>query len=408
MAIRHISGNHLRFGTAGLSLPPLALNSPAAAAGDSWFSGSVNYLNANDNRGINWGALTSMLEYAGNGVRFTFQGNKAVSGTTTTQILATVPSAIATMSGPGTLFLDGGLNDISASVPTATIISNWNASINLGLAAGHRMACLAIPPADPSTPFTAPQEASRQAANAALLNRSNSSVNVFVSDNIGLTHSDYANQIHLTTNGFADKLAPAWSAYLSSWWPTQSALNFGTIYTTNPTLSGGTVGGPTGWTLSVANAGGATATWDTSAKNLTIGGSFVGTTPYVELSQLFTSSFPSTADFDEAILGWRMIGSPSQLLQIELQVELFEALTFNNLMASYATLYAPGVTETATSNTYARAPGSYVSRGPMSQVKSGTPTSCLMSLKIGFPTQASLTAVSIVLGLDYCAMRKIT
>lgn len=376
-------------GTAGKSaLAPLALNAPVITTGNSWASGSVTYLNANDNRGERWSVPCAMWEYLGNKLRYTVQGNKAVSGTRsstgTNNIAGQLSGALATVPA-STSFLwfcpERFLNDLTAGGAGSSAVADYVTDIAAVRAAGGRCLIGTCPPAQPGSPFTSPQETQRQAFNTGVRALAAKDVLVIDYDTMNLLSGDFVNQIHLNTNGW-DKAAAVIvsSGLLNGWLPPASVIsNLSTEYTANPACTGGSTTGPSGYTISTSNAGGATATWDTSTNQLTVSGTVVGTGMYVDMSHSDGSApLPSVGDNIEIVLDYNIV-SETGLLGVTAFGTIYDG-SFANLATSYASLYAPGVAETAAS--MARATGNYVNRGPQVPVKSGTITYRQTDLKI--------------------------
>ena len=165
-------------------------------------------------------------------------------------------------------------------------------------------------------------------------------------NNIGLLSTDFANGIHLTTNGW-DKVAAfvVATGLLVGWLPTNNVIDsLSTLYTTNPTLTGGSSAGPSGYTITPPS--GVTATWNTANNQLTITGTAPSNGVSVDMSASDGNSpLPVTGNPIEGVLDYNIV-SETGLQAVTLLGQIFNA-SFSTLMDGYASVYAPGVAETA-------------------------------------------------------------
>jgi len=91
---------------------------------------------------LDWGYFNWAQAFAG--YPFTLTYNGGVSGNTTTQILTRVPNVLA--SNASWCFVNGGINDASASVPVATIVANLQSICSQIMNAGIRVIFLSLGP----------------------------------------------------------------------------------------------------------------------------------------------------------------------------------------------------------------------------------------------------------------------
>ncbi len=398
----------LDVGGAQSNLAALPVNSPLIDSGDSWGSSFVNYTGANDNRTYRWGVLTALMEYSGHPWRITRLGHKAVSGTTSTQIVTQTTNAIATLpGGVEGLWIcpERFLNDIATGKTAAQCSADWDTDIAAARAANCRCIIACCPPEKSTNTLTAPQLQKRLDLNDLVRAKAGPYVKVIDYDTMGLTDADYVDTLHLTTNGW-DRIAPYIKLLISNWLPTTAIKDVvATEYTDNPTMTGGNSTAPSGWTVDVTNAGGATASWDTATKRLTITGNYTGSSKYVEVSRVTGNApLPSVADNVEMIVDHTIVGTPTSMIGIEALGVIYNS-GFTTLAGTEGSLYAPGVAETAVD--MARPAGNYVIRTPQVPVASGTPFYRFTDLKIHLRDVGGSTAVSIVLQLDFVGLRKV-
>lgn len=391
-------------GTAGNSLP---LNAPWGAVGDSWQATEYNNVNANF-QSFNYGYVPwNVLEQGGNGLQMAYQGNLSVSGQNTTQIAAQVPGVLAAMPGPGLIFVDGGLVDISNLVPAATIFANQQSTVNALVAAGHRVFLLAIPPSDPSNPVGPSSEAIRLQANTMLATLATRSIKVINSDGFGLVHADYADSIHLNTWPGYELFGAQCLPFLQPWLPTTSTVNLGTTeYTSNSALAGGTTA-PTGWTIDASAAGGATVVGSKVGGKwrITVSGTYTGTSALITLQQQnFGGPNPVTGNFVEALASYTLQGTPTNMFVPNVVAVVYDG-SFNNLGLTESAVPINGV---SSSTTYAttRGAGSYITKGPQVKVATGTPAVGLIQMQIGLFATATPLPCAMVIDFDYAALRK--
>lgn len=363
------------------ALPPLPLNSPMIVTGNSWASGSVSYNSTTDNRALRWAVPTALMEYTGNKWRMTVEGNKAVSGVLamsgSNNIAGQLSGALATLpAGKPFVWLcpEFILNDVAGGDITlgnvGSYISNIQSQIATVVAAGGRCILGLCPPQQPGSGTWTPTQLSIIASfNAAMLALSSLTVKLINYNNIGLLSTDFANGIHLTTNGW-DKVAAfvVATGLLVGWLPTNNVIDsLSTLYTTNPTLTGGSSAGPSGYTITPPS--GVTATWNTANNQLTITGTAPSNGVSVDMSASDGNSpLPVTGNPIEGVLDYNIV-SETGLQAVTLLGQIFNA-SFSTLMDGYASVYAPGVAETAAQ--MARAPGHYVNRTPQVPMGSGT------------------------------------
>ncbi len=398
-----------RMDTDGAADATVDVNSPLIDSGDSWGSSFVSYTGANDNRNTRWGVLPALFEYSGHPWRITRLGHKAVSGTTSTQIVAQTTAAITTLPGgvEGVWICpERFLNDIATGKTAAQASADYDTDILAVRAANCRCIIGTCPPLRSDNTLTAPQIQKRLDFNTLVRAKAGPYVKVIDYDTFGLVDGDYVDTLHLTTNGW-DRIAPYVRAAIYTWLPTTTPIKdvTATEYTDNPTMTGGNSTAPSGWTVDVANAGGATASWDTTTKRLTITGNYSGSSKYVEVSRVTSSApLPAVADNVEMIVDYSVIGTPTSWLSIQ-PVGVIWNSGFSTLAATYGGIYAPGVAETAAD--MARPSGNYVIRTPQVPVASGTPFYRFTDLKIYLRDVVGSTAVSIVLQLNFVGLRKV-
>ena len=389
------------------ALGPLALNAPIITTGDSWASGSVTYISAVDNRGERWSVPDALWEYLGNKWRYTVQGNKAVSGTTSAQIAAQLAGALSTVpaSTPFVWFCpERFLNSLLAGTPATSGLADWATDIAAVRAAGGRCIIGTCPPAQPGNPFTGAQETQRGLFNVGTRALAAKDVKVIDYDTLNLVAGDYVNQIHLKTNGW-DKAAAAIqsSGLLTAWLPSASVIsNLSTEYTDNPGMTGGNSSGPSGWTVDTSHGGGATFAWDASTQTMTIGGAVVGTGNYIDIFRNSSNTpKPAVGDKIEVLIDYNIV-SETCLLAIYANGTIWDS-GFVTMASAGSSLYAPGVAETAAD--MARAAGNYVNRSPqvpVANVGTGVPNYRFTDLKI----YLNPGAANIVIKVNRLTMQK--
>jgi hypothetical protein len=394
-------------------LGPLAVNAPLIIAGHSWLSPTVGYNSSTDNRASRWGIGTAALEYSGNVWRIppggAAGGNKAVSGALSAAIPAQVTAAIATLPGgttDGMLLLCQAINSIGAGIAASAILANIATELTSARAA-HIRTTLVIEDFDVSiTTLTGPQQAEYASyrTGAALLEAPD--VCVVDLNNSGSTSSgNFVNWNHRNTNGFDLAGAYIWSRWQAKgWMPTGAAKdNLGTSYTANPNMTGGNSGGPANWTAwDASGAGGGTVSWNTSTKEATFGGTCTGTGLQFTLQALGSGApLPAATDPMEALAVVVFPAATAGLIGVDVNYTIYDA-GFATLATGYASLYAPGVAETAQS--MARPPGTYVMRAPPVKVAAGTPNYKISQLKVRPKDNAG--AINFTLGIPFCEIAK--
>lgn len=392
------------------SAGPLAIGSQMVTSGNSWASSFISYTGANDNRALRWGGLTALMEYIKSPWRITRLGHKAVSGTTSTQIVTQTTNAIATLSGSPTdgvwICTERFLNDVGTGKTAVQAAADYDTDIAAARAANLRCIIGTCPPQKPSAgaPWTAPQLAKIAAFNVLVRAKAGKYVKVIDYDLMSLVDADYADDLHLKTNGW-DKVAAyiVSSGLLTDWLPTGAIKDVvSTEYTDNRDMTGGNTTAPLGWTRDLSNAGGCTTTWDTATKRLTISGNPGGASKYVEFNRVTGNApLPAVADNLELILDYTIIGTPTGLLDVMGNGVIYTS-GFATLNYTLGDLYLPGVAETAVG--MVRAAGNYVTRTPQVPVASGTPFYRYTVLQIHLENIAS---IDITIQFDFVGYRKV-
>jgi len=148
-------------------------------------------------------------------IGFTPVYNGGVSSDTTTGMLSRLPTLLSTYR-PKTVFLLGGVNDLSLSIPQATTVSNIQQIVAKAAATGATVFVQAI------LPVSAAYAGSPNVTNSAIAARNTAIHDAVVTTNSAqwlnwgstLTSGDYADGIHLVTSGFT-KWGTALSPYVN-------------------------------------------------------------------------------------------------------------------------------------------------------------------------------------------------
>lgn len=148
-------------------------------------------------------------------IGFTPVYNGGVPSDTTTGMLSRLPMLLSTYR-PKAVFLLGGVNDLSLSIPQATTISNIQQIVAKATAAGATVYVQAI------LPVSAAYSGSPNVTNATITARNTAIHNAILTTNgaqwiswgAALSSGDYADGIHLVTSGFT-KWGAALAPYIN-------------------------------------------------------------------------------------------------------------------------------------------------------------------------------------------------
>lgn len=386
-----------QFNSEGVPGPmgPLALGAPLVGSGNSYSSPLVGAAGAHDYRTTYWGVPPAMFEEIGWPWTLTLDGWKAVSGTTSTQILAQTTAALATLpvgTTDGLLCIfERFLNDVNAAKTAVQGRDDAIADIVKARAAKVRSLIGTCPPFKSTNGFSAAVKQKRIDYSDFIRLLAARDVGVLDWDVIyaqaGITDADYADDIHLNTRGF-EKLAKWIKAYLVSinWLPAGDATTIpATNYSQNTGFTGGAVTGPANYSAwAMGAAGGALQAWNTATQEARFTGTPVGAvgTLVAILQQLTGTGSPNAPLNVEAVLKLQMPAATAGLLGIEVQHNFYDS-GFGTNAAGYASIYSPGVAETATS--MAKTPGSIqIMRAPTVSLLAGTVVYKIASHNIKF------------------------
>jgi lysophospholipase L1-like esterase len=310
------------------ALAKLPVGSIVMYDGDSIVAGGTTYPGAGYSNQNMVGASTWGQVFSGNRVLLPIGANKAVGGTTTTQIAARLAADIAAVSpAPKAVYINGGHNDVQAT-PAASI-SNWAGMIATIRAAGARALIL------PVLPFTG-----MDATAVAFMNAVNAYLASQVSGDVALIDATGFDAATMTYDGVHPNnvggrfLGPRWAAALDKL-VAPGRILLAADDPANLATNGGFAGaGPlaTSWTLQ--NLGGG-ATVATSLSENPDGGNW----QQLELSGTFTAAANVYVDIAAAMPVTLPAGSQ---VQVAFAVEVDAGATNIEGVSGYFIFYGPG------------------------------------------------------------------
>ncbi|SKC17273.1 SGNH/GDSL hydrolase family protein [Dyadobacter psychrophilus] len=391
--------------------PYLKINSRIVIFGDSLIAQTTG-------SAINYTAFqsTALATYAllriNNSLFLPVNGNKGISGNTTTQMLARLGAAVAL--NPALVIMDGGTNDAAGGASAATIISNLTYIHNAFKAIGAYVVIITIPPRFAPAALSPAAEIVRNTVNTFIKTLTSETTKAVNLDLVVNNAAFYADGLHFNPTGAYAASTPVAEALLDFIQPTNLADSFfaDNSFTANPILAGttGTKNTATGtvatsWLLDAGSAGGAVVTGSKTMDNglnqqvISISGSYTGSSRSVVLSQEFNTSGLVAGDVVEAFGDIEILTTDANILDFNVGLLVWTS-GYANLANAESILALDQVPSPLPAG------GRYTFRTPPITIAAGIPAIVRQAVKVDLVDRASATPIAASFKVHRIGVRK--
>lgn len=339
-------------------------------------------------------------------------GNKGISGNTTTQMLARLGAAVSL--NPTLVIMDGGTNDAAGGASAATIISNLTYIHNTFKAIGAYVIIITIPPRFAPAALSPAAEIVRNTVNTFIKTLTSETTKAVNLDLVVNNAAFYADGLHFNPTGAYAASTPVTEALLDFIRPTNLADSFfaDNSFTANPIVAGttgtkniatGTVA--TSWLLDASSAGGATVAGSKTMDNglnqqvITISGSYTGNSKSVVLSQEFNTNALAAGDVVEAFADIEILTTDSNILDFNVGVLVWTS-GYVNLANAESILALDQIPSPLPAG------GRYTFRTPPITIAAGVPAIVRQAVKVDLVERASATPIAASFKVHRIGVRK--
>ncbi|MCF2504024.1 GDSL-type esterase/lipase family protein [Dyadobacter sp. CY107] len=339
-------------------------------------------------------------------------GNKGISGNTTTQMLARLGAAVSL--NPTLVIMDGGTNDAAGGASAGTIISNLTYIHNAFKAIGAYVIIITIPPRFAPAALSPAAEIVRNTVNTFIKTLTSETTKAVNLDLVVNNAAFYADGLHFNPTGAYAASTPVTEALLDFIRPTNLADSFfaDNSFTANPIVAGttgtkniatGTVA--TSWLLDASSAGGATVAGSKTMDNglnqqvITISGSYTGNSKSVVLSQEFNTNALAAGDVVEAFADIEILTTDSNILDFNVGVLVWTS-GYANLANAESILALDQIPSPLPAG------GRYTFRTPPITIAAGVPAIVRQAVKVDLVDRASATPIAASFKVHRIGVRK--
>ncbi|MCF0043627.1 SGNH/GDSL hydrolase family protein [Dyadobacter fanqingshengii] len=339
-------------------------------------------------------------------------GNKGISGNTTTQMLARLGAAVSL--NPALVIMDGGTNDAAGGASAATIISNLTYIHNAFKAIGAYVIIITIPPRFAPAALSPAAEIVRNTVNTFIKTLTSETTKAVNLDLVVNNAAFYADGLHFNPTGAYAASTPVTEALLDFIRPTNLADSFfaDNSFTANPIMAGstgtkniatGTVA--TSWLLDASSAGGATVVGSKTMDNglnqqvITISGSYTGNSKSVVLSQEFNTNGLAAGDVVEAFADIEILTTDSNILDFNMGVLVWTS-GYVNLANAESILALDQIPSPLPAG------GRYTFRTPPITIAAGVPAIVRQAVKVDLVDRASAIPIAASFKVHRIGVRK--